>query len=97
MERWIAARPWETRVYSQSTLPKKAQIKHAIKVGKNTNPQKMKTPTPVKPTLSNGKGTTKPNKQDAEKPAARESVTTAVAASQSETEEANTKHEKVIT
>ncbi|RVW42957.1 Protein IQ-DOMAIN 1 [Vitis vinifera] len=89
MERWIAARPWETRVHAQSTLPKKAQTKHVIKVGKITNPQTMKTPVLVRPALSNGKGTTKP--------AAQEAVTTAVSSSRSEAEEANTKHEQIIT
>ena len=49
----------------------------------------MKTPVLVRPALSNGKGTTKP--------AAQEAVTTAVSSSRSEAEEANTKHEQIIT
>ena len=93
MERWIAARPWETRVHAQSTLLKKAQTKHVIKVGKITNPQTMKTAVPVKPVLSNGKGaTTKPTKKTPEKPAAQD----AVSSTWSETKEADTKHEPII-
>lgn len=44
-ERWIAARPWENRVPSQSVSPNKIQIRQASKVGKS----------PVKPISSNGK------------------------------------------
>lgn len=95
MERWIAARPWETRVHAQLTLPKKAQTKHIIKVGKITNPQTMKTPLPVKPALSNGKGTTKSTKKTPERPAAQEAATTAVCSSRTENEEANTKNEEI--
>ncbi|BBH00952.1 IQ-domain 9 protein, partial [Prunus dulcis] len=56
-ERWIAARPWESRV--QSPSPKKVQSKQASKVGKNTNSPMPKTPVSVKLPSSNGKGTTR--------------------------------------
>lgn len=62
-ERWIAARPWESRVPSQTPTPKKGQNKLANKVGKNTpSPKTLKTPVASKPSPSNGKGTTKPRR-----------------------------------
>ncbi|KAG6641346.1 protein IQ-DOMAIN 9-like [Carya illinoinensis] len=59
LERWIAARPWESRVPSKSITPKKAQSRQPIKVGKNVNSPTPKKDVSVKPTLTNGKGTTK--------------------------------------
>ncbi|PON99099.1 IQ motif, EF-hand binding site [Trema orientale] len=53
-ERWIAARPWESRVAPQFISPKKVQSKQANKVGKTP-----KTPISVKTPPSNGKQTTK--------------------------------------
>ncbi|XP_024029270.1 protein IQ-DOMAIN 1 [Morus notabilis] len=53
-ERWIAARPWESRVAPQFTSPKKDQSKQANKAVKTP-----KTPISVKPPSSNGKEATK--------------------------------------
>ncbi|KAL7212923.1 hypothetical protein ACSBR2_015593 [Camellia fascicularis] len=58
MERWIAARPWESRVPIQSS-PKKPQSQLASKSGKNTSIPTMKAPVAVKTILLNGKGPTK--------------------------------------
>ncbi|KAF8409004.1 hypothetical protein HHK36_005075 [Tetracentron sinense] len=82
MERWIAARPWESRVSTQSISPKKVQSRPVSKVGRITNQPAMKISVSVKPTLSNGKGTIKARRLSyptSEKPSA---------------EEANTKEEK---
>lgn len=72
-ERWIAARPWESRV--QSPSPKKVPSKQASKVGKNTNSPTPKTPVSVKLPSSNGKGTTRARRlsytADEVKPVAR--------------------------
>ncbi|KAJ9136072.1 hypothetical protein P3X46_033184 [Hevea brasiliensis] len=59
MERWIAARPWESRIPAQSITPKKVQSKQTNKAGKNTNSPTAKTPVSSKPSLSNGKGNDK--------------------------------------
>lgn len=63
-ERWIAARPWESRVPAKFVSPKKVKIKQDNKVGKTVNSPSPKapTPTPVKVSLSNGNGTTKPRR-----------------------------------
>lgn len=69
MERWIAARPWESRVHIS---PKKAQSRQKNKVGKNIISPKTKVPVTVNP---NGKGTTKARRlsyPSAEKRAARD-------------------------
>lgn len=69
MERWIAARPWESRVHIS---PKKAQSRQKNKVGKNIISPTTKVPVTVNP---NGKGTTKARRlsyPSAEKPAARD-------------------------
>lgn len=58
-ERWIAARPWESRVPVKSISSKKAQSKQPCKVGKNMNPSKLKVSGSVKRSLSNGKASTK--------------------------------------
>lgn len=54
-ERWIAARPWESRVPVKSASPKKVKIKQAKKVDENTKLQTKKTPVSSKPSLSNGR------------------------------------------
>lgn len=55
-ERWIAVRPWETRVPANSENSKKAHAKQGDKAGKTTNPAAMKLVVTVKPSLLNGKG-----------------------------------------
>lgn len=75
LERWIAARPWESRVLSKSISPKKGSSRQTSKVGRNANSQISKTAVLVKPLLANGKGTTKVRRLSypgAEKPAAYE-------------------------
>lgn len=52
-ERWIAVRPWETRVPANS---KKVHSKQGDKVWKTTSPAAMKLVVAVKPSLFNGKG-----------------------------------------
>lgn len=69
MERWIAARPWESRVHIS---PTKAQTRQKNKIGKNISSPTTKVQVKVK---SNGKGTTKARRlsyPSAEKPAARD-------------------------
>ncbi|GFY91831.1 hypothetical protein Acr_08g0002270 [Actinidia rufa] len=62
MERWIAARPWESRVPVQSS-PKKPSPRSANKAGKNTSTPTMKAPVSSLKTISpNGKGPTRPRK-----------------------------------
>ncbi|KAM1108214.1 hypothetical protein ACFX2I_004911 [Malus domestica] len=56
-DRWIAARPWESRV--QSPSPRKVQSKQASPVGKNINSPTPKASVIVKLPSSNGKATTK--------------------------------------
>ncbi|KAF8413788.1 hypothetical protein HHK36_001781 [Tetracentron sinense] len=78
MERWIAARPWESRVPAQSISPKIVQNKQMSKVGKNSNSPAMKNSDSVKPNLPNGKGATKARRLSfttADKPAAQEAIT----------------------
>lgn len=60
-ERWIAARPWESRVPSLSITPKKSQHKQPSpsKVQKDKNTSTPKTPVSVKPPSANAKGTSK--------------------------------------
>lgn len=59
MERWIAARPWESRLHSQVSSPYKLQNKQPSKNTKNMNQSPTrKTPVATKPPLSNGMGTT---------------------------------------
>ncbi|KDP21056.1 hypothetical protein JCGZ_21527 [Jatropha curcas] len=59
MDRWIAARPWESRVPALSISPKKMQTKQANQAGKNTYSPTVKTPISSKSSSSNGKGTRK--------------------------------------
>lgn len=54
-ERWIAARPWESRVPVKSASPKKVKNKQAKKVDENTKLQTKITPVSSKPSLSNGR------------------------------------------
>ncbi|KAJ6367820.1 hypothetical protein OIU78_000397 [Salix suchowensis] len=54
-ERWIAARPWESRVPVKSASPNKMKNKQANKVDENTKLQTKKTPVSSKPSLSNGR------------------------------------------
>ncbi|PSS24596.1 Protein IQ-DOMAIN like [Actinidia chinensis var. chinensis] len=62
MERWIAARPWESRVPVQSS-PKKPSPWSANKAGINTSTPTMKAPVSSLKTISpNGKGPTRPRK-----------------------------------
>ncbi|KAJ7968667.1 protein IQ-DOMAIN 1-like [Quillaja saponaria] len=61
-ERWIAARPWESRVPNKSINPKRAQSVQSSKVNKNMNPPTPKTSVSVKHPLSNGEGTAKPRR-----------------------------------
>ncbi|EEF39832.1 protein IQ-DOMAIN 9 isoform X2 [Ricinus communis] len=59
-ERWIAARPWESRVPAHSISPKKVQNKQANKGGKNTkSPTITKTPLSSKQSLSSLRESTK--------------------------------------
>ncbi|KAL3522413.1 hypothetical protein ACH5RR_015247 [Cinchona calisaya] len=60
MDRWIAARPWESRVPVQSS-PKKSHSSQASKTGKSINTP-TKTPATVKSLSPNGKGAAKPRK-----------------------------------
>lgn len=60
-ERWIAARPWESRVPSPSISPKKVQRKQGSKVGKDPNPLTPKVGKETNPpTPKVGKGTNPP-------------------------------------
>ncbi|TKY71803.1 IQ-DOMAIN 1 [Spatholobus suberectus] len=58
-ERWIAARPWESRVPSLSVNLKKPQHKQSSKTQKDKNTSTPKTPVLVKPPSANAKGTSK--------------------------------------
>ncbi|GAV78769.1 hypothetical protein CFOL_v3_22234 [Cephalotus follicularis] len=78
-DRWIAARPWESRVPSKSISPKKVQSKQANMVGtKSMNSDTPKASVSVKPPRFNGKGIAKPRRMSypgAEKPAAHKGST----------------------
>ncbi|XP_028780290.1 protein IQ-DOMAIN 1 [Neltuma alba] len=61
-DRWIAARPWESRVLEKPVNHRKAQTrqpKKLQKVQKDKNPSTPKTPVPVKPPVANAKVTSK--------------------------------------
>uniref|UniRef100_A0A2N9I5G8 DUF4005 domain-containing protein n=1 Tax=Fagus sylvatica TaxID=28930 RepID=A0A2N9I5G8_FAGSY len=91
LERWIAARPWESRVPAKSVSPKKAQSRPSSKVGRNVNPLTPKTSVSVKPHVVNGKGTTKARRLSypvTEKPPTHEESIKA--------EEANSKKEQLV-
>lgn len=61
MERWVAARPWESRAVVQST-PNKVMTRQSIKTGKNLKSPKVKPLNSVKSISPNGKETTKARK-----------------------------------
>ncbi|KAH7512624.1 hypothetical protein FEM48_Zijuj12G0110700 [Ziziphus jujuba var. spinosa] len=54
VERWVAARPWETRLASHSTNPKKVQFKLVSKSDKIENQSDRKVSVSANPVLSNG-------------------------------------------
>ncbi|CAJ1961846.1 unnamed protein product [Sphenostylis stenocarpa] len=58
-ERWIAARPWESRVSNLSVTPKKSQHKQPSKVEKDKNTSTPKTPISAKPPTAISKGNSK--------------------------------------
>ncbi|XP_042509373.1 protein IQ-DOMAIN 9-like isoform X2 [Macadamia integrifolia] len=94
-ERWIAARPWESRV-SISPSPKKARSKKTGKLGNSTSLPATKISVSVKPTLSNGKGSIKPRRlsyPNAQKPAEDAKLSSM---SGSETEEINPNQEQPV-
>ncbi|GMP53071.1 hypothetical protein CsSME_00018654 [Camellia sinensis var. sinensis] len=99
-ERWIAVRPWETRVHTQSiVIPNKVQSRPVSKAGKTTNQPATKIVVSVKPASSNGKVTTKATRShclSAEKRALREPKCEVLSLHQSENDEAKTKQEKNI-
>ncbi|KAK6932647.1 hypothetical protein RJ641_002271 [Dillenia turbinata] len=73
MERWITARPWESRVITKNNTPKKVPNKQSSKVGNNTNSPTTKISVSAKP-ASRGKGTAKTRRYSypaAEKPAVK--------------------------
>lgn len=57
-ERWIAARPWESRVPSQFVSPKKSTVRQSSKVGRKSSPSP-KARALVKPPSPNGKSALK--------------------------------------
>ncbi|KAM7264950.1 hypothetical protein ACFE04_002633 [Oxalis oulophora] len=73
-DRWIAARPWESRVPPISISPMKQKSKQIIKAGKNKNSPTEKISVSPKSRQSNGNGSaTKPRRLSypaSEKPAA---------------------------
>ncbi|MFQ6670058.1 hypothetical protein Gotur_035095 [Gossypium turneri] len=90
VERWIAVRPWESRLPAQSITPKKPLNRQINKAGKNSSSPKPKP----KPHFSNEKETMKMKPRrlsypGAEKPAARQQSTKAE-------EENNKKGERVV-
>ncbi|RZC46637.1 hypothetical protein C5167_039587 [Papaver somniferum] len=68
VERWIAARPWESRIVAQSISPKNMPNRPVSKVGNKKSPTAKKLVFPVKSTLSNGNGVVKVKKQPDVKP-----------------------------
>ncbi|KAL1834127.1 hypothetical protein DCAR_0104294 [Daucus carota subsp. sativus] len=60
-ERWIAARPWESRALVQSS-PKKSMSRQSSKTSKNLKSPTMKPMRSVKSISPNGKGTIKSRK-----------------------------------
>ncbi|TKY59184.1 IQ-DOMAIN 1 [Spatholobus suberectus] len=56
-DRWIAARPWESRVPSATISPKKDQNRKPSKVDKDKKSSTSKQPVSVKPPSANAKGT----------------------------------------
>ncbi|KAK9697998.1 hypothetical protein RND81_08G075700 [Saponaria officinalis] len=77
-ERWIAARPWESRLPSQSVSPKKVQNKSTNKAGKTSNLLSSPKSVPSKPAMLKGKSPGNGRRLSypgAEKPAVQESDT----------------------
>ncbi|KAL9236816.1 hypothetical protein vseg_011442 [Gypsophila vaccaria] len=77
-ERWIAARPWESRLLSQSVSPKKVQLKSANKPAKTTNISSTPKSVPSKRILLKGKTPINGRRLSypgAEKPVVKESDT----------------------
>lgn len=92
MERWIAARPWESRVPVQTISPKKPLNKQGSNVAKSLNQQTPKAVTsPKPPPSSNGKATTKARRLSY--PAAGKPTSLL---SESKSEEANNKKESAV-
>ncbi|GMH05490.1 hypothetical protein Nepgr_007330 [Nepenthes gracilis] len=78
-DRWIAARPWESRVPHQSISPKKGQNKAAV-AGKNIDTMATQKSLTVKSSIPNGKEPAKARRLSfpgAEKPAELEANTKA--------------------
>ncbi|XP_010279173.1 PREDICTED: protein IQ-DOMAIN 1 [Nelumbo nucifera] len=99
MDRWIAARPWESRVPSQSVSSKKVQSKQVSKVGRSPNSPAVKISVSVKPIVSNGRGVTKPRRLSyptADKPSVQEANSKVVSSSPSKAEETNTNQEQPV-
>lgn len=81
-ERWIAARPWESRVSSQTVSPKKGHNRASSKAGKSSNSLPTQKSVPVKLRLPNGKAPGKGRRLSfpgAEKPTQQKSKTKAQA------------------
>ncbi|KAI3950490.1 hypothetical protein MKW92_017562 [Papaver armeniacum] len=101
VERWIAARPWESRIVAQSISPKNMPNRPVSKVGNKKSPTAKKLVFPVKSTLSNGNGVVKVKKQSnvkAEKPVINEKSNSngeVVSTSASQTEKTIIKQEMV--
>ncbi|KNA03054.1 hypothetical protein SOVF_212830 [Spinacia oleracea] len=77
-ERWIAARPWESRLSSESTGPKKGQNKLTSKARKSSNSTSTKKSFPSKTAVLNGKAPGKPRRVSfpgAEKATKQEAIT----------------------
>ncbi|KAK1378642.1 Protein IQ-DOMAIN 1 [Heracleum sosnowskyi] len=62
MERWVAARPWESRALIQSSPKKAMSSKQASKTAKNTKSPTIKSINSVKSISPNGKLTTNPRR-----------------------------------
>ncbi|XP_039006512.1 protein IQ-DOMAIN 1-like [Hibiscus syriacus] len=84
VERWIAVRPWESRLHTQSITPKKPHNRQINKGSKNSSSPKPKPKPSVSPIthISNEKETMKKKPRrlsypGAEKPAARQQSTKA--------------------
>ncbi|KAE8659679.1 putative Protein MLO [Hibiscus syriacus] len=82
VERWITVRPWESRLPTQSIIPKKPQSRQINKASKNSNSPKPKPSVSAKTHISNEKETMKMKPRrlsypGAEKPAARQQSTKA--------------------
>ncbi|XP_077252182.1 protein IQ-DOMAIN 9-like [Tasmannia lanceolata] len=101
MERWIAARPWESRIPSQPIVPKKVQSRQTSNAGKDTNPSATKISISIKPS-SNGKGPTrlseleKVKRLSTEKPVTQEAKNKSASESPPKAVEANITREQSV-